>query len=57
MTKQGEPKTISEEYYVPNLKHNLVNVSQLTQKGYTVIFQGKDIREILRSKMGLLRKL
>ena len=41
VTKQGEPKTISEVYYVPGLKHNLISVGQLTQKGYKVIFQGK----------------
>ena len=41
VTKQGEPKTISEVYYVPGLKHNLISVGQLTQKGYEVIFHGK----------------
>ena len=29
-TKQGESKTISEVYYVPGLKHNLISVGQLT---------------------------
>ena len=32
LTKKGEPKTISEVYYVPSLKHNLISVGQLTQK-------------------------
>jgi len=26
LTKQGESKTISEVYYVPDLKHNLISV-------------------------------
>ena len=30
VTKKGEPKTISEVYYVPGLKHNLISVGQLT---------------------------
>lgn len=40
MIKQGEPKTISQVYRVPGLKHNLISVGQLMQKGYKVIFQG-----------------
>ena len=42
LTKQGQPKKISKIYYVLGLKHNLISVSQLTQKGYKVIFQGKE---------------
>ena len=42
LTRQGESKTISEVYYVPSLKHNLLSVGQLTQKGYKVIFQGQE---------------
>ena len=42
LTKQGELNTISEVYYVPSLKHNLLCVGQLTQKGYRVIFQGQE---------------
>ena len=38
VTKQGEPKTISEVYHVPRLKHNLISVGQLTPEGYKVIF-------------------
>ena len=41
VTKQGEPKTISEAYYVPGLKHNPISVGQLMQKGYKVTFQGQ----------------
>ena len=43
LTKQGETKEISELYYVPILKHNLLSVGQLTQKGYKVIFQGQEV--------------
>ena len=32
LTKQGESRTISEVYYVPSVKHNLLSVGQLTQK-------------------------
>ena len=42
VTKQGEPKTILEVYYVPGLKHNLISVGQLMQKGYRVVFQGQE---------------
>ena len=38
ITKLGK-KSISDVYFVPNLKHNLISVGQLTQKGYKVIFQ------------------
>lgn len=41
LTKHGESKTISEVYYVPSLKHNMISVGQLTQKGYKVIFRGQ----------------
>jgi len=41
-TKQGEPETISDVYYAPSLKHNLISVGQLTQKGYRVIFQNQE---------------
>ena len=42
LTKQGEPKTKSEVYYVSGLKQNLISVGQLTQKRYRVIFQGQE---------------
>ena len=42
LAKQGEPKVISEVYYVLSLKHNLISVDQLTQKGCKVIFQGQE---------------
>ena len=42
LTKKGEPKTISEVYYVLGLKHNLISFGQLTQKGYRVIIQGQE---------------
>lgn len=42
LTKKGESETISEVYYFPSIKHNLISVGQLTQKGYKDIFQGKE---------------
>ena len=32
VTKQGEPKTISEVYHAPGLKNNFISVGQLTRK-------------------------
>ena len=34
-------KSISDVYLVPSLKHNLISVGQLSQKGYRVIFEKK----------------
>ena len=42
-TKKGEPKTISEVYYVPRLKHNLISVGQLMLKGYKLSFGDKSV--------------
>ncbi|PKU63413.1 Retrovirus-related Pol polyprotein from transposon TNT 1-94 [Dendrobium catenatum] len=36
-TRKGEKK-ISDVFYVPNLKHNLLSVGQLNQKGYVLMF-------------------
>ena len=33
-TNQGEKKHIPNVYYVPNLKHNLISIGKLLQKGY-----------------------
>jgi hypothetical protein len=38
ITKTGK-KTIHDLYFVLGLKHNLINVGQLTQKGYRVAFE------------------
>ena len=38
ITKHGK-KSISDVYFVPSLKHNLISVGQLSQKGYRVIFE------------------
>ena len=32
-------KSISDVYFIPGLKHNLISVGQLTQKGYKVNFE------------------
>ena len=39
MTKKGERKTISDVYYVPSMKCNLLSIGQLIQKGYNVFFE------------------
>ena len=38
LTKKGEKKTISDVYYVPRMKCNLLSIGQLIQKGYNVFF-------------------
>ena len=38
-TKQGEKKHIPNLYYVPHLKHNLISIGQLLQKGYKIYFE------------------
>lgn len=40
-TKKGQKKKISSVYYVPGLKHNLLSVGQLLQKGYDLHFKGE----------------
>lgn len=42
MTKKGKSKKILELYYVHGLKHNLISVDKLMQKGYKVNFQGQE---------------
>ena len=39
LTKKGERKTISDVYYVPDMKCNLLSIGQLIQKGYNVFFE------------------
>jgi len=41
-TKNGQKRHIPDVYYSSSLKHNLINVGQLTKKGYDVIFNGND---------------
>ena len=38
LTKQDEVKVIHDVYYVPSLSHSLINVGQLAENGYKVIF-------------------
>ena len=38
-TKNGFEETISNVLYVPNLKSNLLSVSQLQEKGYVITIQ------------------
>ena len=40
LSKQNEVKNIPNLYHVNGLKHNLISVGQLTEKGCEVIFKG-----------------
>lgn len=42
LTKMGEKKYISDVYFAPGLKHNLMSIGQLIQKGYRVYFKNKE---------------
>ena len=46
LTKKGEKKYISDVYFVPGLKHNLISIGRLMQKGYNVFFKN-DVCTIL----------
>eukprot|EP00253_Pinus_taeda_P005829 PITA_05829 len=46
LTKKGEKKCISDVYFVPGLKHNLISTGQLMQKGYNAFFKN-DVCTIL----------
>ena len=39
LTKKGEKIFMSDVYFVPGLKHNLIRIGQLMQKGYNVFFK------------------
>ena len=39
LTKQGESKYIPNIYHVEGLKHNLLSIGQLLQKGYRVYME------------------
>ena len=39
LTKKGERRSISDVYYVPGMKCNLLSIGQLIQKGYNVFFE------------------
>jgi hypothetical protein len=40
LSKQNQKKDIHHVYYVPNLKHNMINVGELMEHGYDVLFKG-----------------
>jgi hypothetical protein len=44
LTKQDVKKDIHGVYHVPDLKHNLLNVGQLLEHGYKVLFEGASCR-------------
>ncbi|KAL5814583.1 hypothetical protein ACOSQ4_025224 [Xanthoceras sorbifolium] len=54
-TKKGV-KRITDVLYVPGLKHNLLSVGQLLQKGHDVIFK-EDVCEIKRRDGVLITKV
>ena len=39
LTKKGEKKSISDVYYVPCMKYNLLSIGHLIQKGCNVFFE------------------
>jgi hypothetical protein len=39
LTKKNEKKEIIDVFYVPNLRHNLIIIGQLSQNGYDVKFK------------------
>eukprot|EP00253_Pinus_taeda_P017123 PITA_17123 len=39
LTEKGEKKYILDVYFVPILKHNIISIVQLMQKGYNVFFK------------------
>lgn len=46
LTNKGEKKYISDVYFVPGLKHNLMSIGHLMQKGYNDFFKN-DVCTIL----------
>jgi len=42
LTKKGEKKCISDVYFFPGLKHNLLSIGHLMQKGYNVFFKNDE---------------
>ena len=39
LTKKGEGRSISDVYYVPDMKCSLLSIGQLIQNGYNVFFE------------------
>jgi hypothetical protein len=64
-TKQGHKRQIiTDVYYAPGLKHNLISVGQHTQKGYDVIFKGnycfiydKTLSKMLTSRVKMTKNI
>ena len=46
LTRKGEKKYISDVYFVPGLKHNLISIGKLMKKGYYFFFKN-DVGTIL----------
>lgn len=49
----GLIQVITEVFYIPNLKNNLLSIGQLQQKGLTIIFQ-KDICKVYHEEKGMI---
>ena len=63
LTKQGEERVMSNVYYVSSLKHNLMSIGQLLQKGYRIymednhcVIMDKSPRNLLIAKIHMTNK-
>jgi hypothetical protein len=50
---QGKVSVITDVYYLPNLRNNLLSIGQLQQKNLTVVFS-KDVCKIFHEERGLI---
>jgi hypothetical protein len=50
---QGKICVITDVYYLPNLRNNLLSIGQLQQKNLTVVFS-KDVCKIFHEERGLI---
>lgn len=39
--KNGETRTLSEVYYIPALRNNIISLGQLAEEGYNVVMKGE----------------
>ncbi|PNX66547.1 hypothetical protein L195_g063102, partial [Trifolium pratense] len=50
---EGKISVISDVYYLPNLKNNLLSIGQLQQKNLTIVFS-KNTCKIFHEEKGLI---
>ena len=55
-TRNGFVESISNVFYIPDLKANLLSIGQLQEKGYVITFQNDEC-EIYDSKRGSIAKM